>query len=174
MKYTSIIVAGPIASGTSTAAKNAAKKLNLVHHSAGDFFRQYALDNNIPLHDKEQMPDDLDQKVDSDLTALAKNGGVSIDGDYIGYFTRDLPNVLKVLITCDYKERIKRALSRKSTHSETEEQIKLREAGLDKKFRRLYADEDFQNPKFFNLVIDNTNLTPEEVADKIEGKFLAA
>lgn len=171
MKYTSIAISGPIASGTSTAAKNVSKKLNLEHHSAGDFFRQYALEHNIPLHDKEQIPDDLDKKVDLGLATLAKNGGAAIDGDYIGYFTRDLPNVLKVLITCEYGQRMKRALARQSTHSETEEEIKLREDGLDKKFRRLYADDYFQNPKFFDLVINNTNLTPEEVAEKIIEKF---
>src|SRR3989338_3748049 len=127
MKYTSIAVSGLVASGTSTAAKNVAQKLKLKHHSAGDFFRKYALKNNIPLHDKEQIPDELDKKVDSDLTNLAKIGGVVIDGDYIGYFTRDLPNVLKVLITCEYGQRIKRALTRKSTHHETEAEIQLRE-----------------------------------------------
>lgn len=172
--YSSIIIAGPIASGTSTAAKNVAKKLNLTHHSAGDFFRQYALDHNIPLYDKEQIPDDLDQKVDSELATLAKNGGVAIDGDYIGYFTRDLKNVLKILITCEPEERLRRALSRKSTHPETAEEIKLREEGLDKKFRRLYTDDDYQNPKFFDLIIDNTNISPEETASKIEEKFLTA
>lgn len=171
MKYSSITISGPIASGTSTAAKNVASKLNLKHRSAGDFFRQYFLDHNIPLHDKEQIPDELDKKVDAELKSLAEKGGVVIDGDYIGYFTKDLPNVLKVLLKCDYQTRIQRALSRKSTHNETEEEINLREKGLDKKFRRLYADENFQNPKFFNLTIDTTNTSQEVVAQQIIEKF---
>ena len=171
MPYSSIAISGLVASGTSTAAKNVSKELNLKHHSAGDFFRKYALENNIPLHDKEQIPDNLDKKIDADLKELARKGGVVIDGDYIGYFTRDLPNVLKVLITCDYHERIKRALSRKSTHDETEEEIKLREDGLDKKFRRLYENVYFQDPKFFDLIIDNTSLTPQQVGQKILTAF---
>lgn len=118
------------------------------------------------------MPDELDKKVDHDLTTLAEKGGVVIDADYIGYFTRELPHVLKVLLTCDYKTRIARALARTHTHSETEEEIKLREVGLDKKFRRLYANVYFLDPKFFDLVIDTTNNSQEVVAKKIEQKFL--
>ncbi|MBI2327540.1 cytidylate kinase family protein [Candidatus Curtissbacteria bacterium] len=172
MKYRSITLSGPVASGTTTAAKALAEKLNLKYHSAGDVFRQYMLDHNIPLHDKSQIPDKLDREIDEKLTKLANIGGVIIDAHYIGYFTRDMPHVLKVLLTCDYQIRIKRALSRVHTHKETEEDIKKREEGLDKKFRKLYADESFLDPKFFDLVIDNTNVLPEEVVERISNRFL--
>lgn len=170
-KYKSITLSGPIASGTTTAAKSLAEKLNLEYHSAGDVFRQYALEHNIPLHDKMNMPDKLDREVDEKMAKLADTGGVVIDAEYIGYFTRDMPHVLKVLLTCDYQTRIKRALARTHTHAETEEDIKKREEGLDKKFRKLYADEYFLDPKFFDLVIDNTNIPSEKVVEKIVEEF---
>lgn len=171
MKYTSITVSGSIASGTSTAAKALADKLNLKYVSAGDFFRQYVTDHNIPLHDKSQIPDNLDEEVDAELTELAVGGEYVIDAYYIGYFTKDSPQVLKVMLTCDYKTRIDRALARTHTHIETEEEIKLRESGIDAKFRKLYAAENFLDPKFFDLVIDTTNTTPEEVVSRISQKF---
>ena len=171
MKFRSIALSGPIASGTTTAAKALAEKLDLEYHSAGDVFRKYALDHNIPLYAKEQIPDDLDRQIDQKLAKLADQGNVVIDAHYIGFFTRDMRHVLKVLLTCDYQTRINRALSRVHTHTETEEDIKKREEGLDKKFRKLYADENFLNPKFFDLVIDNTNIPPEEVFDQINQKF---
>ena len=169
--YKSITLSGPIASGTTTAAKTLAERLNLEYHSAGDVFRQYALDHNIPLHDKEKIPDELDRQIDQKLTKLADQGGVVIDAHYIGYFTRDMPHVLKVLLQCDYKTRINRALSRVHTHKETEEDIKKREEGLDRKFRKLYAKEYFLDPKFFDLVIDNTNIASEEVVEQIVNKY---
>ena len=169
--YKSITLSGPIASGTTTAAKTLAERLNLEYHSAGDVFRQYALDHNIPLHDKEKIPDELDRQIDQKLTKLADQGGVVIDAHYIGYFTRDMPHVLKVLLTCDYQTRINRALSRTHTHTETEADIKKREEGLDHKFRKLYADEYFLDPKFFDLVIDNTNIASEEVVEQIVNKY---
>ena len=169
--YRSIVISGPIASGTTTTAKTLSEKLHLEYHSAGDFFRDYMTKHNIPLHDKAQIPDNLDEKIDHELTKLAFEGGVVVDAHYIGYFTREMPHVLKVLLTCEYETRIKRALSRTHTHTETEKEIKLREEGLDKKFRKLYADENFLDPKFFDLAIDTTNSSQEEVTEKISEKF---
>lgn len=167
--YRSIAISGPIASGTSTAGKSLAEKLGLEFQSAGSFFREYAIKNNFPLHDKEQIPDELDKKIDEELAQSANKGGMVIDAHYIGYFTRDMPHVLKVLLTCDYEIRVGRAANRSQT--ETEEEIKLREEGLDRKFRKIYADENFLDPKFFDLVIDTTNTLPGEVVEKITEKF---
>ncbi|MEX2028460.1 MAG: cytidylate kinase family protein [Candidatus Curtissbacteria bacterium] len=165
--YKSIVISGQIASGTSTTAQALAKNLSLPLHSAGDFFRKYVLEHNIPLYDKEKIPDDLDRQIDKELTTLAQNGNVIIEAHYIGYFTRDLPQVLKVLLTCDYEIRIKRALARTHTHIETEDEIKKREQGLNSKFRKLYANKNYLDPKFFDLVIDTTTATTEQITDEI-------
>ncbi|MEK7580804.1 MAG: cytidylate kinase family protein [Patescibacteria group bacterium] len=169
--YRSIVISGQIASGTSTAAKNVAQKLNLKYESAGDFFRKYALEHNIPLYDKAQIPDNVDQEADAKLAELAKSGGWVIDAHYLGYFTKDNPEVLKVLLKCEDKERFKRALARHHTHAETVEEIKKREVGLDAKFKKLYSNEDYLDPKFFNLQIDTTNKPEEEVLKQIVDKF---
>lgn len=169
MTYHSIAISGQIAAGTSTAAKNVSQKLNLKFESAGDFFRKYAIENDIPLYDKAQIPDNLDREMDKKLTALAKSGGWVIDGHYIGYFTKDDPTVLKVLLNCKDDERYKRALTRANPELKTD--VKKREEGLDKKFRKLYADENFLDPKYFNLVIDTTDIPQEETAQKIIDKF---
>lgn len=171
MSYKSIVISGQIASGTSTAAQNVAKKLGLGYESAGDFFRKYALEHNIPLYDKEQIPDTIDREVDAKLTDLAKNGGYVIDAHYIGFFTRLDPEILRVLLICASDQRYKRAQERQHTHTETIEEIKKRDAGLDAKFRKLYADENYLNPRFFDLVIDTTNTPQEEVTEQITSKF---
>lgn len=171
MKYRSITLSGQIAAGTTTAAQSIAKKLNLPHRSAGDFFRKYMLAHNFPLYAKEQIPDNIEKKIDKELNALADSGAV-IDAHYAGYFNRDKSYVLKVLLTCDRDERIKRATSRTHTHAETADDIKKREEGLDVKFRKLYADENFLDPKFFDLTIDTTNMEAENVVGKIVDRFV--
>lgn len=171
MAYKSIAISGQIASGTSTAAKNVAQELGLEYESAGDFFRKYVLDHNIPLYDKAQIPDDVEREVDGRLLETAKRGGVVIDGHYIGYFTKDDPDILKVLLLCQNDVRIKRALNRVHTHTETAQEIKKREDGLDAKFRKLYAQENFLNPRFFDLVIDTTNIREQEVTNKIKEAY---
>jgi cytidylate kinase len=170
--YRSIVLSGPVASGTTTAAKNLSQELNLEYHSAGDFFRDYMLKHNIPLPNKEEIPDEIDKKVDQELTSLlASEKNVVVDGLYYGYFCRNMPHILKVLITADEDERIKRATSRTHTHKETPQDVIRRDKAHDIKFRKLYASEDFLDPKFFNLVIDSTHTSQEEVLKQIEDKF---
>lgn len=172
MKYKSIVLSGPVASGTSTAAKALCAKYNLPYKSTGDYFRQFMLAHNIPLPNKEEIPDEVDMQIDEEFTEMIKESpGVVVDSLYAGYFTRNMPHVLRVLVLCDQEERIRRALSRKHTHVETREDVLRRDKAHDLKFRKLYADEDFLNKKFFDLVIDTTKTTPEEVVGAISGKF---
>ncbi len=172
MKYRSIVVSGPVASGTSTAAKTLAEKLNLEYHSAGDFFRRYMIDHNIPLPEKVQVPDAVDRKIDKELTDLAASKKpVIIDSLYHGYFTRNIPHVLKVLFKADEDVRIERALLRVHTHKETAEDVKRRDQTHDIKFRKLYANVYFLDPKFFDLIIDTTNTPNDKVVQTIAKKF---
>ncbi len=173
--YKSITISGPVASGTTTAAKTLAKKLGLEYPSAGDFFRNYMLKHNIPLPEKVQIPDEVDRKIDKELTDIAASEkGVVIDSLYHGYFTRDIPHVLKVLLTADKDVRIRRALTRIHTHKETAEDVIRRDQTHNIKFRKLYADENFLDPKFFNLVIDTTNTSSEDVVKKVLEEFKTA
>ena len=171
MAYRSIVISGPIASGSTTAAKLLSQKLKIPYKSAGDFFREYMLSHNIPLPQKEKIPDEVERKADEELTQLAENSSIIIDGLYTGYFARENPQVLKVLLTCDEDERIRRALERSHTHKETAEDVKKRDTAHDTKFRKLYANENFLDPKFFDLVIDTTNTESENVAEKIVQRF---
>lgn len=171
MAYRSIVLSGPVAAGTTTAAKSLAAKLKLEYHSAGDFFRKYMKDHDIPLPQKERIPDDIEKEVDQKLTnLLASQKPVIVDGLYTGYFARDMNHVLKVLLTANEDERIRRALAR--GQNESAEDVKKRDDAHDTKFRKLYANENFLDPKFFDLMIDNTNMEAEEVVSKISEKFL--
>lgn len=173
MKYRSIVISGPVAAGSSTAAKALAEKLNLKYYSAGDFFRQYSIENKIPLPDKEKVPDNVEIKIDQEVIDLAKSPQkVVIDALYAGYFTRNMKHVLKILLAADEKVRVQRAIDRVHTHRETEGDVKKRDKAHDLKFRKLYANENFLDPKFFDLKIDTTKTKPEEVIDKITKKFL--
>lgn len=169
--YKSIVVCGKIASGTTTTAKNLAKKLNLKFESTGSFFRKYAISKNIPLYDKTQVPDEVDRKIDEKMTNLAKNGGYAIDAHYLGYFCRNSRQVLKVLLVCNQKERFKRGLARKHTHVESIEEMRKREQGLVDKFHKLYSNEDYEKPRFFDIVVDTKKLNKKEAAEKIIKKF---
>jgi cytidylate kinase len=172
VKHRSIAICGPVAAGSTTTARLLSQKLKIPHKSAGDFFRQYMLKHNIPLPQKEKVPDDIERKIDKELTDLiASQKPIIIEGLYIGYFSHNMSHVLKVLLTCDQKVRIQRALSRTHTHKETAQDVIDRDLAHDLKFRKLYTDENFLDPKFFDLIIDTTNTSIEEVMIRIIQKF---
>ena len=170
--YRSIAISGPIAAGSTSTAKLLSEKLKIPYKVAGNFFRDYMQKHNIPLPEKEKVPDEVERKVDSELSDLiASKKPIIIDGLYIAYFASNMPHVLKVLLTCDEKVRINRALTRTHTHKETAQDVKRRDQAHDAKFRKLYANENFLDPKFFDLIIDTTNTTKEEVIAKILDKY---
>lgn len=167
MKYTNIVVAGDVGTGTTTLAKSLAQRLNFTYISTGDYFRQYAKEHNIPLWDKSSVPDSVDQEIDKKFTEKMKNeAGFVFDTHYGGYFTRDMDHVFKILLTCDPKTSEDRILNRDHTHKETVEDIKKRRAENLAKFHKLYSKESPENPEYFNLIIDTTQTSAEDTLNQ--------
>jgi CMP/dCMP kinase len=166
-EYKNIIIAGDIGTGTSTLAKGLAEKLNWKYFSAGDFFREYHKNHNIPLWNKAAIPDTIDRKVDDDfLNKLHKSERIIIESHYSGWFAKDLAYVLKILLVADKEVSSKRILERQHTHTETLEEIEKRRIQLKEKFKKLYSEEDYENPKIFDLVVDTTHTNVEETLEK--------
>ncbi|HSX58219.1 MAG TPA: AAA family ATPase [Candidatus Saccharimonadales bacterium] len=167
MKFRNIVVAGDVGTGTSTLAHSLADKFGWKYIAAGDFFRNYAKEHNIPLWNKEAIPDDFDKEVDDQLTnKLKEESGWVVDSHYAGWFLREDPQVFRILLTCDRKVATQRMQQRDHTHEETSEEIEKRRAGLYAKFKKLYSDDNYEDPKFYDLVIDTTNTTAEETLNQ--------
>ena len=167
MKYRNIVVAGDVGTGTTTLAKALAKKFGWKYTSAGDFFRSYATTHNIELWDKASVPDEIERRLDSELTEKLKNeNGWVVDSHYAGWFVRDQKDIFKILLICDRSIANIRMQEREHTHKETEEEVEKRRSGLYAKFKKLYSEENYEDPKLFDLIIDTTNNTPEEPFQK--------
>lgn len=166
MKYRNIVIAGDVGTGTTTLAKSLSQKFNFKYLSAGDFFRQYALNHKIPLWDKELVPDEIDREIDTKFAEeMEKGKGIVFDSHYGAWFAKDLGDVFKVLLTCNPKIAEQRIVERDHTHQETVEEVQKRRAGIIAKFKKLYSQENHENPKLFDLVIDTTNSTQEETLE---------
>lgn len=173
MKYHNIVVAGDVGTGTTTLAKSLSEKLGWKYIAAGDFFRSYAIEHKIPLWDKAVVPDDIDRKIDSELTEKLKSEqGWVVDSHYAGWFVRNEKDIFKILLTCDRTIATKRMQEREHTHKETAGEIEKRRHGLYEKFKKLYSQQDYEDPKIFDLVIDTTNSSAEttliEVINKLQ------
>lgn len=163
MDFKNVVISGNIGSGTSTLAKSLSEKLGWKHYSTGDFFREYHLENNIPLWNTSAIPPELDRQIDTYIfEQLSSKKHFVIDSHYAGWFTRGVKTVFRILLNCDQKESIRRVINRHHTHKESREGVIERIKQLDQKFRSLYADDNYIEPKYFNLVIDTTKSTPEE------------
>ena len=168
MKWRNIVVAGDVGVGTTTLSKTLAKKLGWKYVAAGDFFRQYALDHNLPLWNKAAVPDEVERQVDLGLVEkIVSEDGWVVDGHYIGWFPRNLDNVFRILLTCDRKEAAKRILERQHTHKETPEEIEKRSKQIHTKFKKLYSSENYENPDLFHLVLDTTSATPQDTLKQV-------
>ncbi|OGY31804.1 MAG: hypothetical protein A3A57_02840 [Candidatus Woykebacteria bacterium RIFCSPLOWO2_01_FULL_41_12] len=172
VKYKNIVVSGNVGTGTSTLAKGLTEKLAWRYISAGDFFRDYFKNHNIPLWDKSKIPDDLDKKIDLDyFEKMKKESNIVFDSHYGGWFARDLPDVFKIVLICDKKEATKRIIEREHTHKERPEEVEKRRIQLKKKFRKLYSNDDYEDPKFFDIVIDTGSSSAEETLEKVYQAF---
>jgi CMP/dCMP kinase len=169
MYYRVIAISGEIGTGKSTLSKNLAKILGWEYINAGDFFRNWHKENNIPLSDSLKVPPELDKKIDADFIDKMTTGKNTIfESRLAGWLAKDIPDVFKILVTCEFEEAMKRTAKRETVSiAEAKTSSQKRSLQLQQKFQKLYLAKDFLNPKYFNLVIDTTNISPEASAQKV-------
>lgn len=168
-----ITISGKAGSGKSTTAKELAKRLNLKHYSIGDLMRQIAKEKGISLMELSKQAEkdsSIDKELDSRQMELRKKDNFVIDGRLTAFF---IPNAdLKIFLDCDDPIRAERILKegRKDEGSkniqELMEKIKQRGQSEKKRYKEIY-NIDYTDKKLYNLIIDTTNISPNEVLKKI-------
>jgi len=168
-----ITLGGTPGSGKSTVGKLLAKKLEYKHYSNGDFMREMAEERKISLLELSKMAEEdrgIDEELDQRQIDLGMNEDDFVIDSRLGYHF--IPNSVKVFLDADFEERARRIMAdtiRKETNvnlESTRENISMREASEKKRYKEYYN----QNPwdkKNYDLVVDTTSISPEEVVDKI-------
>jgi len=168
-----ITISGKAGSGKSTIAKKLAKKLKLKHYSIGDLMRQLAKEKNISLNELSKIAekdDSIDLELDKKTIELRDKDDFVIDGRLTSYF---LPFAdLRVFLDCKDKVRAERISKDKRSDENSKnlneliKTIKQRELSERKRYKQLYQI-DYQDNKFYNLIIDTTKLSIKEVVDEM-------
>ena len=175
MKKEIISLSGELASGKSTVSKILMEKLNYTIYKNGDYFRKLGkeMGMDVTAFNKyvENHPE-IDRKIENSASEYAKDHTHFIIDARLGFYA--VPESFKVYLTVDIDEAARRAFNdteRKDTESfksveEQKEDIIKRFELENERYWKLYGvkKQDLSN---YDFVVDTTNITPDQVADKI-------
>ncbi|MBT7903043.1 AAA family ATPase [Candidatus Woesearchaeota archaeon] len=169
-----ITITGALGSGKSTVAKLIAKKLNLNHYSTGDFMREIATKRNLTilgLNQQAETDKTIDKELDDRQINLGKTEDNFIIDARIGWFF--IPHSIKIFLDVTDNEAARRIFEANRNEkkyntsiNETLENIKKRKESEVKRFKEFY-NIDYYTKSNYDLVIDTTKISPEQVVEKI-------
>lgn len=169
-----ITIAGTPGSGKSTVAKELAKKLGFNHFSAGDFMRRIAEEKGISLLELSMQAEDsrdVDEKIDSWTEAIGEADENFVMDARLGF--NFIPDSVKIFLDVAENEAAKRIFQDKrpeekenTTQGETYENIKKRKESENKRYKKYYGI-DYMDEDNYDLVIDTTGISVEDVIQKI-------
>ncbi len=183
MVFRNITISGGVGTGTTTLAKLLKEHLESEgwkFFNGGEFMRDYAIKKGLidpknPQHHLASVySDDFDRKVDSGMKErLQKEEKLVLESWLSGFMARGVPGVLKILLTCSKDSiRVDRVVNRDNCSvEEAKQHIFEREEKNFAKWRRLYGDHNFWDPKLYDLVIDTYALSREETFLKVLNKL---
>jgi cytidylate kinase len=126
----------------------------------------------LELNKYSETHPEIDAEIDRTFVALGEQQNIVVDSRLAWHF---IPNSLKVYLKTDVEVSAKRIIGdsnsvRKSEKyaslEEATEHIKARKASENKRYSDLYG-LDCDDMSNYDLIIDTSYITPEEVADII-------
>ena len=171
-----ITISGKAGSGKSTVAKLLSERLKIKHYSIGDLMRAMAKDKGmtlLELNKSAEKDKSIDFELDNKLKELGKTkNNFVVDGRLTAFFIPDAE--VKVFLDTNDKVRAERILKDNRDHEKSKDisemigKISKREESEKKRYKQYYGI-DYSDRKPYNLAIDTTNVTPDEVVEMIIG-----
>ncbi|GAB4491527.1 MAG: AAA family ATPase [Saprospiraceae bacterium] len=174
LSSTKITITGDLGSGKSAVSKILCEKTGFEYVSTGRIQRQLAQElglDTLEMNRRADTDPTIDQRIDSIFVDLGKDSkGYIVDSRMAWFF---LPDSFKVYLQTDVAvaaERILKDPTRKSEEYETREEaiqkILARKQSENARFLAKYG-ADCGNLHNFDLVLDTTHRSPEQVAGLI-------
>lgn len=173
-----ITVGGLPGTGTSTLCKLLAERLQMPYTYAGALFREEARRRGMTLAEFGQLcqrDPSIDEALDDRQIGLLRKGGLILEGRLSGWLaSRHKVPALKVWLTCEPKERIRRIVQRDGGDAESQRAAtEAREASEADRYRRYYGADPSDTSRY-DVVIDSTTATPEAILDRVMAAYLSA
>ncbi len=169
---------GAPGAGKSTIAKMVAKELDLPRYYMGEIRRQKAAERSMTLEEYNKLGE-TDPSTDLEVDEYQKELGEEkdnfiIEGRTSWYF---IPHSFKIYLDVDLKEGAKRLYKEsQNNNNRAGEEIKTLEDAEESIKRRMKSDKkrydkyfgiDVNKPENYDSVIDTTNLSKNEVFEKV-------
>lgn len=175
-----ITLAGLSGAGKSTVKELLARHLNWKTYSMGDMRAAYALEHHMTvdeLNAADMEDGKFDKLVDAFQTELGKKeDNFIVDGWMSWHF---LPQSIKIFLTIDPKEGARRIFAEQHASPDhrqderayadlhdVEETLEKRILQNQERYKKWYG-VDFLDLGHYDLVIDTTNMSPNEVTSRI-------
>ncbi len=166
-------------SGKGTVSKLLAKELGYGIVSIGDMKRKLAAEMWINIIEFNKMWDDPEKSAEFDLKYEEYQKNLKLTDNIIldsrlGFYAQ--PRAFKILLDVDEEvagERIfkaERDTDKHATKKHAVDEVKERNSSDETRYMKLY-NVDLWNPNNYNLVIDTSERTPEEVLQIILDEF---
>ena len=168
-----ITLTGDLGSGKSTVSKILCDRLNYDYIYTGKIQREIANRHQMTTLELNQYAEthpEIDEEIDATFQSLSNSTDLVVDSRLAWFF---ISKSYKVFLKTDINVAVSRIigdLQRKNEKYSSEEEaanhIIARKASENKRYLDLYG-ADCSDLSQFNLVIDTSLITPEEVADRM-------
>ncbi len=168
---TTVTISGTPGSGKSTVAELLKDKLGLPYVYSGLLFRKQAEKHKMSLAEFGkfcEQNDEIDRQLDEEQVKILEKGNVILEGRLAGWLAH-LNNIPAVKIMLDAAidvraQRIKKREQGSLIHQKKE----LIQREKSERFRyKKYYDIDLKDTHIYDLVIDTSKKSPEEIIDLI-------
>lgn len=175
---TVIRVSGDLGSGKTTLCPRLAKALGYKYSYTGAIFRELAGERGLSIEAfYAQMVEnpDLERSIDKrQETLMSKHPNLVVEGRVVPFLHCPFQTInVKIAVTPE--EGIRRQLFRPENHNKTpEEMAELSEKRVEderERYRALYGIDDYLLNEHFDIVIDTTDLNPEEAFELLMEKL---
>ena len=170
-----ITISGTPGSGKSTVGKLLKKKLRTRYVYSGKIFRETAKKYDMSLEEFGKYCEnnkEIDQELDRRQLEILQEGGVILEGRLAGWIAhRNNISATKIMLDADLEARAKRIVKREEGDvKKREKEILNREKSEANRYKNYY-NINLKDTSIYDLVIDSTDKTPEEIVEIILGKI---